>query len=179
MSVSAWRRVHVPTWGRGGAGDFWHARGALPVEPLNAVLQEIRRWDFPTIMLVGNHDQVTCPTGPSTGAQHVHTRSQPTDAVKHVSAQPRSHRHALPWGLASTFAVHRSVPAPKSAAAGPKTQLCTESQVQCTLVAHCGSTALDCVSGAYANSPDRHQIHNKQRAGPAFPAAHMTPYDPS
>lgn len=43
------------------AGDFWHARGSLPVEPLNAVLRELRHWSRPTLMLVGNHDQVTIP----------------------------------------------------------------------------------------------------------------------
>lgn len=41
------------------AGDFWHVRGALPVEPLNAVLREIETWRQPTLMLVGNHDQVS------------------------------------------------------------------------------------------------------------------------
>lgn len=40
------------------AGDFWHARGALPVEPLNEVLRVLRDWTRPTLMLVGNHDQV-------------------------------------------------------------------------------------------------------------------------
>ena len=40
------------------AGDFWHARGSLPVEPLNAVLRVLRTWTSPTLMLVGNHDQV-------------------------------------------------------------------------------------------------------------------------
>ena len=40
-------------------GDFWHARGALPVTPLNAVLDELALWRHPTIMLVGNHDQVS------------------------------------------------------------------------------------------------------------------------
>lgn len=39
-------------------GDFWHARGALPVEPLNQVLRVLRGWTRPTLMLVGNHDQV-------------------------------------------------------------------------------------------------------------------------
>eukprot|EP00192_Tetraselmis_astigmatica_P004575 CAMPEP_0117669004 /NCGR_PEP_ID=MMETSP0804-20121206/11876_1 /TAXON_ID=1074897 /ORGANISM="Tetraselmis astigmatica, Strain CCMP880" /LENGTH=487 /DNA_ID=CAMNT_0005476983 /DNA_START=136 /DNA_END=1595 /DNA_ORIENTATION=+ len=40
-------------------GDFWHHRGSLPVEPLNAVLEELKDWTAPTLMLVGNHDQVT------------------------------------------------------------------------------------------------------------------------
>ena len=40
-------------------GDFWHARGALPVEPLNAILRELQTWRQPTLMLVGNHDQIS------------------------------------------------------------------------------------------------------------------------
>ena len=41
-------------------GDFWHIRGALPVEPLNALVRLFAsEWDVPTLMLVGNHDQVT------------------------------------------------------------------------------------------------------------------------
>ena len=40
------------------AGDFWHARGILPVVPLNIVLSELQNWRRPTLMLVGNHDQV-------------------------------------------------------------------------------------------------------------------------
>ena len=40
------------------AGDFWHVRGMLPVNPLNRVLEEFRDWKCPTLMLVGNHDQV-------------------------------------------------------------------------------------------------------------------------
>ena len=42
-------------------GDFWHARGALPVVALNSVLEEFRGWTQPTLMLVGNHDQARCP----------------------------------------------------------------------------------------------------------------------
>lgn len=40
-------------------GDFWHMKGALPVEPLNEVLKVFRDWDPPTLMLVGNHDQAS------------------------------------------------------------------------------------------------------------------------
>jgi UDP-2,3-diacylglucosamine pyrophosphatase LpxH len=39
-------------------GDFWHHRGALPVETLNEIIRELAKWTQPTIMLVGNHDQV-------------------------------------------------------------------------------------------------------------------------
>ena len=42
-------------------GDFWHARGAIPVEPLTEALALISsaKWTAPTIMIPGNHDQVT------------------------------------------------------------------------------------------------------------------------
>lgn len=40
------------------AGDFWHVRGALPVETLNSAVLRLSQWTQPTIMLVGNHDQV-------------------------------------------------------------------------------------------------------------------------
>lgn len=42
-------------------GDWWETRGTLPVEPLNAVLDELSTWTeagLPMLMLVGNHDQV-------------------------------------------------------------------------------------------------------------------------
>ena len=40
-------------------GDFWHARGAIPVEPLVDALAEISKWRVPAVMIPGNHDQVT------------------------------------------------------------------------------------------------------------------------
>ncbi len=40
-------------------GDFWHERGKLPVKILNAVIAEMKQWTQPTILLVGNHDQIT------------------------------------------------------------------------------------------------------------------------
>ena len=39
-------------------GDFWHHRGALPVDVLTEVLQTLSTWTQPCVMLVGNHDQV-------------------------------------------------------------------------------------------------------------------------
>lgn len=42
-------------------GDFWHSRGALPVEPLNSVLEIMSRWEPVTVMIPGNHDQ--CSVG--------------------------------------------------------------------------------------------------------------------
>ncbi len=41
-------------------GDFWHLRGSLPVEPLNEVINMFAtEWEAQTLMLVGNHEQVT------------------------------------------------------------------------------------------------------------------------
>jgi len=55
--------VHAAAVRRGAGilflGDFWHAKEALPVGPLNRVLAEVRAWTQPALMLVGNHDQAT------------------------------------------------------------------------------------------------------------------------
>ena len=40
------------------AGDMWDKRGDLPVNALNTLLKELKQWTVPSIMLVGNHDQV-------------------------------------------------------------------------------------------------------------------------
>lgn len=40
-------------------GDFWHHRGTLRVDCLNAVLEHFRKWEVPMVMIPGNHDQVT------------------------------------------------------------------------------------------------------------------------
>ncbi|PSC67536.1 ABC transporter (ISS) [Micractinium conductrix] len=56
-------RVHEEAAARGAGilflGDFWHTRGALPVEPLNEVIARLAGWRQPTLMLPGNHDQVS------------------------------------------------------------------------------------------------------------------------
>lgn len=38
-------------------GDLWHERGALPVGPLNSLLETVSAWRVPSLWLVGNHDQ--------------------------------------------------------------------------------------------------------------------------
>ena len=40
-------------------GDFWHNRGSLPVEPLNAILTHLSTWRVPLIMIPGNHDLIS------------------------------------------------------------------------------------------------------------------------
>ena len=40
-------------------GDFWHHRGTLRVDCLNAVLEHLRNWTVPMVLIPGNHDQVT------------------------------------------------------------------------------------------------------------------------
>ena len=60
--IKVLRKVHEEAMDRNAGvlflGDFWHARGSLPVEPLNEVLDVFRSWTCPTIMISGNHDQV-------------------------------------------------------------------------------------------------------------------------
>ncbi|KAL3137671.1 hypothetical protein ABBQ38_004946 [Trebouxia sp. C0009 RCD-2024] len=71
-------------------GDFWHVRGALPVEPLNAVLREIETWRQPTLMLVGNHDQVSVG-----GLDHaLHPLAAACSAI-HILEEPTLYRDAL------------------------------------------------------------------------------------
>ncbi len=50
------------------AGDLWHMRGSLPVEPLNAVMERFADWERPTLMIPGNHDQVGVSPGVSVAA---------------------------------------------------------------------------------------------------------------
>ena len=40
-------------------GDFWHTRGSLPVPCLNGVIDVVRTFTRPTVMIPGNHDQVS------------------------------------------------------------------------------------------------------------------------
>lgn len=40
-------------------GDFWHHRGTVRIDLLNAVLRSLSSWEVPLIMIPGNHDQVT------------------------------------------------------------------------------------------------------------------------
>ena len=39
-------------------GDFWHERGRVPVQPLNAMIDVMADWTQPTVLVPGNHDQV-------------------------------------------------------------------------------------------------------------------------
>ncbi|KAL7493637.1 hypothetical protein ACHAWT_004645 [Skeletonema menzelii] len=39
-------------------GDFWHHRGFVRVDCLNAVLNKMSNWSVPCIMIPGNHDQI-------------------------------------------------------------------------------------------------------------------------
>jgi DNA repair exonuclease SbcCD ATPase subunit/DNA repair exonuclease SbcCD nuclease subunit len=40
-------------------GDWWHHRGTIRVDALNAVLKALSVWTQPLVMIPGNHDQVT------------------------------------------------------------------------------------------------------------------------
>lgn len=49
-------------------GDFWHHRGFVRVDCLNAVLEVMSKWTVPSIMIPGNHDQINW-----TGTEHALT----------------------------------------------------------------------------------------------------------
>lgn len=63
VCIQALRRTHREAVARGAGvlflGDWWHSRGALPVEPLNMVLRELEAWSVPVVLLPGNHDLVS------------------------------------------------------------------------------------------------------------------------
>jgi DNA repair exonuclease SbcCD ATPase subunit len=63
VAMQVLERVHAEAAARDAGvlflGDFWHHRGKLPVEPLNAAVEVFSSWRCPTIMLTGNHDQVS------------------------------------------------------------------------------------------------------------------------
>ena len=62
----------------------------MPVEPLNAVLREIDSWRQPTLMLVGNHDQVSVG-----GLDHaLHPLAAACSAI-HILDEPTLYRFAL------------------------------------------------------------------------------------
>ena len=71
-------------------GDFWHARGSLPVMPLNRILDLFSRWDVPTVMIPGNHDQVTAG-----GEQHALTPLGAAARAVHIFSRPAVWRGAL------------------------------------------------------------------------------------
>lgn len=72
------------------AGDFWHMRGALPVEPLNDVIRALGSWNIPCMMLVGNHDQQTLG-----GLVHALTPLAAASRWVHVFDRPALYRGAL------------------------------------------------------------------------------------
>ncbi|GJQ09957.1 hypothetical protein GpartN1_g1748.t1 [Galdieria partita] len=61
--IQVLKRVHQVAHERNAGvvflGDFWDRRGSLPVEPLNAAMEELQRWRQPLILIPGNHDQVS------------------------------------------------------------------------------------------------------------------------
>ncbi|KAG5184331.1 hypothetical protein JKP88DRAFT_262844 [Tribonema minus] len=74
-------RVRAEAEARPGAGvlflgDFWHLRGTLRVDLLNAVLARLAAWRAPVVLLPGNHDQCqkqvvgTCLCTTPAGAEH-------------------------------------------------------------------------------------------------------------
>lgn len=43
-------------------GDWWHVRGSLKVDLVNAMLSQLSNWTQPMIMIPGNHDQASWHT---------------------------------------------------------------------------------------------------------------------
>ena len=76
--------VHTSAQERGAGiiflGDFWHHRGTVRIDCLNAVLNKLSTWNVPMIMIPGNHDQVTLG-----GLEHALTPLQYDHA--HASSQ--------------------------------------------------------------------------------------------
>ncbi len=48
-------------------GDWWHHRGVVRFDCLNAILAELKSWDKPLIMIPGNHDQIYLEGGENHG----------------------------------------------------------------------------------------------------------------
>ena len=77
-------------------GDFWHHRGFVRVDCLNAVLHSMAKWTVPCIMIPGNHDQTDWA-----GVEHALTplrnayRICPPDNETRKSLQSKQH-HAGP-----------------------------------------------------------------------------------
>ncbi|KAK9809017.1 hypothetical protein WJX72_007974 [[Myrmecia] bisecta] len=71
-------------------GDLWEKRGDLPVLALHAIDSVYQDWSFPTIMLVGNHDQVTAG-----GLEHAVRPIADACAAVHVMDRPTCFLDAL------------------------------------------------------------------------------------
>ena len=91
-------------------GDFWHHRGSLPVEPLNEIVELFSmQWKIPTLMLVGNHDQVSIgglshsltPVR-AASAGFVHVFSRPTIYLNALWLPYRRKREEIEYLLKST-----------------------------------------------------------------------------
>jgi len=83
-------------------GDFWHHRGTLRVDCLNAVLEHFRTWTVPMVMIPGNHDQVTLDghihgLTPFENAYRVTTNSTASGSVPGplIFSYPTKFRNAL------------------------------------------------------------------------------------
>lgn len=59
--VQVLQKVHLEASSRNAGiiflGDWWHVRGSLRVDLVNAILSQLARWTQPMIMIPGNHDQ--------------------------------------------------------------------------------------------------------------------------
>jgi DNA repair exonuclease SbcCD ATPase subunit/DNA repair exonuclease SbcCD nuclease subunit len=94
-SLQVLKAVHAaalarPRTGVAFLGDFWHQRGTLRVDCLNAVLQELQSWSVPMVMIPGNHDQVTLGGHAHglTALQNAYRVDTDSDATEQQSSVP-------------------------------------------------------------------------------------------
>jgi DNA repair exonuclease SbcCD nuclease subunit len=69
-------------------GDFWHHRGFVQVNCLNAILAAMANWKVPIIMIPGNHDQVDYrglehALTPLCNAYRIHSPNTNNDSLDH------------------------------------------------------------------------------------------------
>ena len=81
-------------------GDFWHHRGTLRVDCLNAILDAFSKWQVPLIMIPGNHDQVTLGGDnhgltPLANAYRIQTKTGGSVAGPLILSQPTLFRNGL------------------------------------------------------------------------------------
>jgi Calcineurin-like phosphoesterase len=72
-------------------GDWWHVRGTLRVDCLNAVLDRIQHWQQPMVLIPGNHDQVTAAITDNHSLmplQHAYRVPVLTDANAAINVNP-------------------------------------------------------------------------------------------
>lgn len=96
-------RIHVEAVKRQAGiaflGDWWHVRGTLRVDCLNAVLDRMKDWKQPMVLIPGNHDQVTAAI----------TDNHSLTPLQHAYRVPVVHNSDLPSDV-DTGAILKTLP---------------------------------------------------------------------